>query len=348
MLGVVVFGGVQKIPMAKLAGIKTWWWALICLGTAVYASWAGGSNNGVYGWFSMLGIPFRVGDVFVLLHLMLLVSAYFYDQEKFHGQHFPKFVLLIQLSAWIFTNYFIDRSAFVVFFLTSMFVLLALGRYGAFWSISGIYLALTTLYLLTAKYALMRLAYIRNTLLLSRPDDVSYQFILSIDKMVSGRWWGQWDYLTVETGQHLPEAHLGFSFAYFVQNAGLVGTILLMAFLLALLVIAVKQLNGMMLTYPAVLTLAFCGMYSIQCLIGMSTAAALFPGNNIGIPIFSLHPIKTLGAFITFGLLYRQLASVRIVPDWKECMTKPVILTSFWGFALVILKLTYHLVNRPA
>jgi len=60
------------------------------------------------------------------------------------------------------------------------------------------------------------------------------------------------------------------------------------------------------LTYQALLTLTFCSLFSIQCLIGMSTATGIFPGNNIGIPVFSLHPLKTIEAFIIFGFVYKQ------------------------------------------
>jgi len=346
LLGAATFGALQKFSVDRLAKIKIRWWLIACLGVAVYATVAGFSQHGVRGWFQLLNIPFRAGDIIILLHLLLLVSVYFYDQEKFNGRNFPKIILLIQLSAWFLTYSFPDRGTFVVILLVSMFVLLALGRYAAFWAIACFHLALITLYSLTVKYALVRFTNIGDTLLLNRPDDLSYQIIIAIEKMIAGGFWGQWDYLTVEAGQLLPEAHLGFIFVYFVRNAGLAGTILLMAFLLLLLVIAIKPLKTRKLTYPSLLTLVFCGLFSSQCLIGMSTAVGLFPGNNIGIPVFSLHPLKTIGAFITFGLLYRQLNSVCTEPGWKTYLTEPLIRIHIFVFALIILKISYHMVKE--
>lgn len=345
LLGAAVAVALQKIPVDRLARLKIRWLVIACLCVSVYVTIAGLDRLGIHGWFYLLNIPARVGDVLILLHLLILVKAYFYDRDKFNGRHFPKLVLLIQFSAWIFPYHFPDRGVFVSVFLDSMFVLLALGRYTAVGGIAGVYLMLLAPWFFISSYASRWLGNIRDALLLDRHGDLSYQLWLSIENMTSGGFWGRWDYWTVEAGQLLPDAHLGFIFSYFVKNAGLAGTILLMTSLLLLLVNIMKPLKVGKLTYPALLTLALGGLFFSQCLIGMATAVGLFPANNIGIPVFSLQPMHTIEAFVTFGLLYKQLDMVCVKTNLKVRFTESAMVVCFGIFALIFFKISYHMIK---
>lgn len=347
-LGLVIFGALQKFSVEWLARLKIRWLAVACLCLAVYVNLAGFSRHGVRGWFYLLDIPFRVGDILTLLLILAMVKAYFYDQAKFHGRHFGKLVLMIQLSAWILPYHFPDRGVFAMIVMVSSFVLLVLSRYTALAAMSGFYLLLLLGGLFFSQSLVKWLNAIRDALLLIRPTDLSYQFVQSIANLSAGGFWGRWDYWTVEAGQFLPEAHLGFIFSNFVRHAGLAGTILLLAFWLVLLVNVIKSLQKQNLNYSSFLTFTFCGLFFSWCLIGMLTAVGMFPANNIGIPVFSLQPMHTLEAFVTFGLLYKQLGADAACTkqEWKVRLTEPIILLYVGVFSIVILKISYHMIKE--
>lgn len=125
---------------------------------------------------------------------------------------------------------------------------------------------------------------------------------------------------------HLPDFDSGFIFAVAAFLFGMPGAALILIAYAALIFLGIKAARQAGTESSALLLLVLTFIFAANVFAGMATPLGLLPPNSEGLPLFSAGMSRTVFAFFTFGVIYRNLGkgegnSDIIAVDYKYVFT---------------------------
>lgn len=101
----------------------------------------------------------------------------------------------------------------------------------------------------------------------------------------------------------LPEAHTDFIYAVIAEEAGLIGTVAILALFIAILWRGYRIAKRVGDTYLKLCAMGFVLLLVVQALMNMSVVLSLAPNKGIPLPFISFGPNSLIASLVSLGLL---------------------------------------------
>lgn len=239
--------------------------------------------------------------------LAIFFSSYLSKFKKMTWKQFLTFLGLAIVPVGLVAIQPDLGSALTLMFLP-LALLLAFGQYKKFFVLGffGLILALTIGPKLLKPYQIQRLETFVDPY--SDPRGAGYNVIQSTIAVGSGQIFGKGVKLGTQSHLNfLPERHTDFIFASFVEEFGLVGSIVLILSYVVIFryaLVCVRQLHD-----PEQILLSFSvfSLFLFQFVVNVGMNLGIMPVTGITLPLFSYGGSSLLSFAILLGLLVRQL-----------------------------------------
>ena len=299
--GLIAFG-LSRLDyrVLKAQAMRLW---VVSLGLLGFGLVAGLVSHGARRWIKIGSFQFQPSEIAkVAVVIALAAVACEWQRGKTPGK-----VLIGQAvvlggipAAAIIAQPDLGTTVMLVF---GVLVVLVLAGIPFAWMLSAgaAVVALGVAFIFSAEYRLARL-----TGFLRPEDDPlggGYQIIQALYAFGSGGIKGVGLGLSRQKYYYLPEAHNDFVFAVIGEEAGLIGTLLVVAVFAVFMWAGFRIAAGASDRFGRLLAGGLTGMLSIQAVINMAAATQLMPVTGKPLPFVSFGGSAMLGAMIALGLL---------------------------------------------
>lgn len=287
-------------PVMLLLGI-----ALLCV---VLVPGIGYEVNGSQRWIR-LGVMNLQASEPVRLCLLVYLAGYVVRQQKALRESFVGFLrpmLVLSLCCTLLLAQ-PDFGAAIVLLATALIILFVAGaRLRDFLLFFSAAIVGMTVLAMTSPYRMKRLTGFLDPW--ADPFDSGFQLTQSLIAIGRGEWFGVGLGDSVQKLFYLPEAHTDFVFAVFAEEFGLVGSLLLIALLLALLWrifgLALRAANAER-HFETYLALGVGTWLGLQSFINVGVNMGLLPTKGLTLPLISYGRSSMIITLLAIGLMLR-------------------------------------------
>ncbi len=268
----------------------------------------GHTVNGSTRWLRLGSINLQVSEP-TRLCLMIYLAGYLVRQNKTLREQFWGFLrpMLVLSLACILLLAEPDFGAAIVLLTTALAMLFVAGaRFRDFLIFfGGAVLAMAAL-AITSPYRLQRMTGFLDPW--SDPYDSGFQLTQSLIAIGRGEWFGVGLGDGVQKLFYLPEAHTDFVFAVFAEEFGLLGSLILIAMFLGLLLricmLSIRAANCGRF-FEAYLAVGIGTWLGLQTFINIGVNMGLLPTKGLTLPLISYGRSSLIVTMVSIGLLLR-------------------------------------------
>jgi len=142
--------------------------------------------------------------------------------------------------------------------------------------------------------------------------DQNYNAQQALIAVGAGGWWGQgWGSGSQSKLAFLPEKHTDFIFAAFAEQFGLIGSIILLAIYISLVIFLWKQASYLHQPAAKLFLYLVATMLAIQTFIAVGTNIGLLPITGLTLPILSTGGSSLLTYSLCFGITQNLIKTIR-------------------------------------
>lgn len=269
----------------------------------------GHTVNGSTRWLRLGAINLQVSEP-VRLCLMIYLAGYLVRQNKALKERFAGFLwpMIVLSFASILLLAEPDFGAVIVLVTTALAMLFVAGaRFRDFLMFFGFAVLCMAALAITSPYRLERMTGFLDPW--SDPYNSGFQLTQSLIAIGRGEWFGVGLGDGVQKLFYLPEAHTDFVFAVFAEEFGLVGSLVLIALFLGLLIricmLAIRAANCDRF-FEAYLAVGIGTWLGLQTFINIGVNMGLLPTKGLTLPLISYGRSSLIVALTSIGLLLRM------------------------------------------
>ncbi len=278
----------------------------ILVGLLLAVLFFGPKVNGAHRWLRLGSMSIQPSEFFKPLSVLIAASWMVRNREAWTNRRdaLPKLlglagILLVPLALILREPDF--GSTFLIVFVTLMVVFLG-GAPKWIFAVAIPFLgAIGTAFVVFSPYRLARVTSFLNPE--ADPLGKGHQALQSLVAVGNGGFMG----VGLGGGKqklfYLPEAHTDFIYAVIAEEAGLIGTVTILALFIAILWRGYRIARRVGDGYLKLCALGFVLLLVVQALMNMSVVLSLAPNKGIPLPFISFGPNSLISSLICLGLL---------------------------------------------
>lgn len=278
----------------------------ILVGLLLAVLFFGPKVNGAHRWLRLGSMSLQPSEFFKPLSVLIAASWMVRNREAWanHRDALPKLlglagILLVPLALILREPDF--GSTFLIVFVTLMVVFLGGAPKWIFALAIPFLGAIGTAFVVFSPYRLARVTSFLNPE--ADPLGKGHQALQSLVAVGNGGFMG----VGLGGGKqklfYLPEAHTDFIYAVIAEEAGLIGTVTILALFIAILWRGYRIARRVGDGYLKLCALGFVLLLVVQALMNMSVVLSLAPNKGIPLPFISFGPNSLITSLICLGLL---------------------------------------------
>lgn len=279
---------------------------LILVGLLLAVLFFGPKVNGAHRWLRLGAMSLQPSEFFKPLSVLIAASWMVRNREAWanHRDALPKLlglagILLVPLALILREPDF--GSTFLIVFVTLMVVFLGGAPKWIFALAIPFLGAIGTAFVVFSPYRLARVTSFLNPE--ADPLGKGHQALQSLVAVGNGGFMG----VGLGGGKqklfYLPEAHTDFIYAVIAEEAGLIGTVTILALFIAILWRGYRIARRVGDGYLKLCALGFVLLLVVQALMNMSVVLSLAPNKGIPLPFISFGPNSLITSLVCLGLL---------------------------------------------
>jgi cell division protein FtsW len=279
--------------------------------------------KGARRWIGVAGFTFQPSELAKLALIVILAVKLAENQEKirtFRWGFFPHIVIVCLFAGLVLLER--DLGTPVVLGMVGMVMMIMAGVRWNYAVSAGIVAApVLSALVVTEEYRLRRFTAFMDPWRYS--DDESFQLIQSMAAFTQGSLWGRGPGASQQKLHYLPEASSDFIFAVWGEETGFVGSIIVVALFVVLVILAMRIAVCAPDLLGALLAAGIGALVGIQAAFNMAVSIGLLPTKGLPLPFISsggsslLVMLALMGILINVGLqaeepsVHRRPASAR-------------------------------------
>ena len=278
----------------------------ILVGLLLAVLFFGPKVNGAHRWLRLGSMSLQPSEFFKPLSVLIAASWMVRNREAWTNRRdaLPKLlglagILLVPLALILREPDF--GSTFLIVFVTLMVVFLGGAPKWIFALAIPFLGAIGTAFVVFSPYRLARVTSFLNPE--ADPLGKGHQALQSLVAVGNGGFMG----VGLGGGKqklfYLPEAHTDFIYAVIAEEAGLIGTVTILALFIAILWRGYRIARRVGDGYLKLCALGFVLLLVVQALMNMSVVLSLAPNKGIPLPFISFGPNSLISSLICLGLL---------------------------------------------
>lgn len=278
----------------------------LLVGLLLFVLFFGPKVNGAHRWIRLGPMSLQPSELFKPLSVLIAASWMVRNREAWasHRDALPKLlglagVLLIPLALILREPDF--GTTFLIVFVTLLVVFLG-GAPKWIFAVAIPFLgAIGTAFVVLSPYRLARVTSFLNPE--ADPLGKGHQALQSLVAVGNGGFMGVGLGAGKQKLFYLPEAHTDFIYAVIAEEAGLLGTVAILALFLAILWRGYRIARQVGDGYLKLCAMGFVLLLVVQALMNMSVVLSLAPNKGIPLPFISFGPNSLITSLICLGLL---------------------------------------------
>ncbi|GLH66538.1 putative lipid II flippase FtsW [Geothrix edaphica] len=262
--------------------------------------------NGAHRWIRLGAMSLQPSELFKPLSVLIAAGWMVRHREAWtsHRDALPKLlglagIMSVPLALILREPDF--GTSFLIVFVTLMVVFLGGAPKWIFAVAIPVLGALGTAFVVLSPYRLARVTSFLNPA--ADPLGKGHQALQSLVAVGNGGFMG----VGLGGGKQklffLPEAHTDFIYAVIAEEAGLIGTVAILALFIAILWRGYRIARRVNDTFLKLCAMGFVLLLVVQALMNMSVVLSLAPNKGIPLPFISFGPNSLIASLICLGLL---------------------------------------------
>jgi len=308
VIGIVFMLALSQVDLAPLQDNPKPLMAayVILVGLLLAVLIVGPKINGAHRWIRLGPMSLQPSELFKPLSVLIAASWMIRNREAWtsHRDALPKLlglagILLVPLALILREPDF--GTTFLTVFVTLLLVFLGGAPKWIFAVAIPLLGALGTAFVVFSPYRLARVTSFLNPE--ADPLGKGHQALQSLVAVGNGGFMG----VGLGGGKQklffLPEAHTDFIYAVIAEEAGLIGTVTILALFIAILWRGYRIARRVGDGYQKLCAMGFVLLLVVQALMNMSVVLSLAPNKGIPLPFISFGPNSLITSLICLGLL---------------------------------------------